>query len=557
MIAGIYARRSHEQNGVADEAKSVSRQVEHATLYARRKGWTVPEAHLYVDDGISGALFGAARPGLARLLNALSPRPPFDVLVMSEESRLGREAIETGYTLKQITDAGVRIFFYLEDRERTLDTAMDKVMLSLSAFASEMEREKARQRTRDALLRKARAGHVAGGAVYGYRNVPVMEGDRRAHTERVVVPEEATVIRRIFEMAASGVGYQRIAHRLNEERVPAPVPRRRGRPRGWAPSSIRAMLFRELYRGVIVWNRTERIIRRGGHHKRARTAADWLRLDAPALRIVPESLWAAVQARLADTRAAYLGARNGRAGGRPVNGTEGRYLLTGLGQCGVCGAGMFIHTRGRWERGAASYGCMAYHTRGPVVCSNNLEVPLRAADQGVLAAVERDLLRVEVLETSLAKALDLARPDVDAVSGRARRVREELARLDAEVSRLAGAIAAGGELGALLTALQERERRRAELRAELAALERVTEGAASLDVVETLDMMRRALTDWQGMLRQEGPQARHALSAMLAGRLIFTPQRAGSERYYEFAGPGTLRKVIAGLALPMELVPPG
>jgi hypothetical protein len=36
-------------------------------------GWSVAPEHVYVDDGISGALFGANRPGLARLLLALSP----------------------------------------------------------------------------------------------------------------------------------------------------------------------------------------------------------------------------------------------------------------------------------------------------------------------------------------------------------------------------------------------------------------------------------------------------------------------------------------------------
>ena len=56
----------------------------------------------------------------------------------------------------------MRVFFYLEDRERTLDYAMDKVMLSLTNFAAEMEREKARQRTYDAMLRKAKALHVTG-----------------------------------------------------------------------------------------------------------------------------------------------------------------------------------------------------------------------------------------------------------------------------------------------------------------------------------------------------------------------------------------------------------
>src|SRR5437867_9127288 len=100
MITAIYARKSTEQAGVADEQKSVARQVEHARAYAARKGWTVSETHTYVDDGISGAEF-VKRPGFLRLMNALKPRPPFQVLIMSEESRLGREAIETAYALKQ------------------------------------------------------------------------------------------------------------------------------------------------------------------------------------------------------------------------------------------------------------------------------------------------------------------------------------------------------------------------------------------------------------------------------------------------------------------------
>src|SRR5215813_13705 len=149
MIAAIYARKSTEQNGIGDEEKSVTRQIEHAKAYATRKGCLVDDAYVYVDDGISGAEF-IKRPGFIRLMNTLSPRPPFQILIMSEESRLGREQIETAYALKQITDAGVRVFFYLEDRERTLDSAMDKVMLSLTNFAAEMEREKARVRTRAA-----------------------------------------------------------------------------------------------------------------------------------------------------------------------------------------------------------------------------------------------------------------------------------------------------------------------------------------------------------------------------------------------------------------------
>jgi len=182
MIAAIYARKSTEQNGVGDEEKSVTRQIEHAKTYATRKGWTVVEDYVYVDDGISGAEF-VKRPGFLRLMNALKPKPPFQILIMSEESRLGREQIETAYALKQIITAGVRVFYYLEDRERTLESPTDKLLLSVTAFADEMEREKARQRTHDALVRKARAGYVTGGSVYGYDNVEVTVPDAMTGAE--------------------------------------------------------------------------------------------------------------------------------------------------------------------------------------------------------------------------------------------------------------------------------------------------------------------------------------------------------------------------------------
>jgi len=79
MIAAIYARKSTAETGMNDEEKSVTRQIEHAKAYALKKGWTVAEELIFVDDGISGAEF-VKRPGFLRLMNALKPRPPFQAL---------------------------------------------------------------------------------------------------------------------------------------------------------------------------------------------------------------------------------------------------------------------------------------------------------------------------------------------------------------------------------------------------------------------------------------------------------------------------------------------
>jgi hypothetical protein len=99
-------------------------------------------------------------------------------------------------------DAGVRVFFYLEDRERTLDTAIEKVMLGLTNFAAEMEREKAQQRTRDAMTGMAKRGAVTGGKLYGYDTVTEPAGT----LTRVINKDQAEVVRRMYRWYADGRG---------------------------------------------------------------------------------------------------------------------------------------------------------------------------------------------------------------------------------------------------------------------------------------------------------------------------------------------------------------
>jgi len=292
--AAIYARKSTEQSGVNDEEKSVTRQIEHARADAIRKSWQIADDHIYADDGISGAEF-ETRPGLVRLLNALKLKPrPFDWLILSEESRLGRESFETGYILKQILSSGVRIWCYLEHKELALNNASDKILLSVTSVIADMERERARQRTRDALERKAKAGHVTGGAVFGYRNVDVRDdpNGRRQHVILEINSEEARIIRRIFSLYADdGLGPRKIAHLLNAEGALAPKPRRAGRPRSWAASTIHDILRRPLYVGTIVWGRKAKRDSWGRKRYIDRPQDQWQRLDAPHLRIVSSDVW--------------------------------------------------------------------------------------------------------------------------------------------------------------------------------------------------------------------------------------------------------------------------
>ena len=242
MRCAIYARKSTDEPDKHDEDKSTTRQIDHARQFIEGKGWTVAEEHTYVDDGISGAEF-QNRPGFQALIAALKPKA-FDAIVCSEPSRLGRHATYTAYHILQIVDAGVRIFYYLTGEEEKADTPEARLIGNIKGYADEMERVRARQRVRDAHYRLASQGFSTGTKVYGYRSVPVYTGgDNPSHVKQEILPEEAHVVRRIFQMYADGYGLKRVARHLNSEGIPAP------RSDGWWDGTIRAMLHQELYRG--------------------------------------------------------------------------------------------------------------------------------------------------------------------------------------------------------------------------------------------------------------------------------------------------------------------
>src|SRR5262245_21802595 len=291
MIAAIYARKSTDDSDRNAEARSTERQIESGTAYAAAKGWTVDPRYVFVDENTSGAEW-KHRPGFNALLAALdgSGRPPFGVVIVSELSRIGRDTVRTPAAVMRIEEAGVQVFSYLSDAPISLADESSELHKIFHSLAASFERRRARQRTYDALRRRAEAGAVTGGRVFGYRNV--RNGDGYVH--RVIDADEAQVVRRIFTMYAEGAGLTRIAKALNVDRVPSP----RGGSGSWAPTAVREMLRRPLYAGVMVWNKSQKVMRRGTKGQRKRSRGEWLSHPAPELAIVDNDLWQRVQARL-------------------------------------------------------------------------------------------------------------------------------------------------------------------------------------------------------------------------------------------------------------------
>ncbi|MDQ3420060.1 MAG: recombinase family protein, partial [Acidobacteriota bacterium] len=446
--------------------------------------------------------------------------------------------------------AGVRIFFYMDDRERTLNSPMEKVMMQLASFADELEREKARQRTYDAMSRMARAGHVTGGRVFGYDNIDVFTpgGTERSHVERRINEAEAAVVRRIFELCASGTGYARITMRLNEEQVPSPRPQQ-GRPAGWGPSTVYEVLHRPLYRGQIVWNQTRKRNRWGQTAPEPRPESEWLRLDRPDLRIVTEEAWQAAHARLRGIRAKLATAQGDRPAVR--RDIESKYLLSGFARCATCGGTLSALSRRDGKQRAYFYGCLAHAKRGKTVCDNALVLPIERMDDAVLTAIAGEVLRPAVVHAVIEAVFEAMKPASVTTSVEA--LRSDLRAVDRKLGHLADGIATAGPVPALIAGLKEQQDRRDGLLAAIGAAEATEHSEVDREAIEAKVLAQ--VQKWTSLLTSHVGDGRQLLRELLDGPLRFNPEGKG----YRFEGDVTTGPLIAGLVgiSPWLASPPG
>lgn len=567
MKAAIYARKSNDDDEKGEENKSVTRQVERARAYATEKGWSVSDEHMFVDDGVSGKEFRPSkRRGLFRMLAHLNE---FDILVMSDPDRLGREQNETPKYRGQILAAGKRVFYYLQDREYKANTPIEILMGQLEDFRASMERIKIGERTRDALLLRAEKGRSAGGRVYGYDNVWCFPDGRRliapegakkddpqAYTDWQINPAQADVVRGLFRMYVDGYGHTVIAKTLNgEERyqslrdtyfagqTPAP-PQHGGQGTGsWAPSTIRVMLYRNRYVGRLHYGeyRTEEIASISKCVKQDRFTI----VEREDLRIVPEDLWAKVQQRLTHVRDTYIRENNGTVWGRPEAGREPKYLLSGLARCGchngehVCGRSIAIV--GGQKRSHYYYGCSYNQNRGNQACANDTRERMAAMDAMVLEGIEARFLTPAAVDFVVDEAMRLYAAMLKRKPDALPQLEAELRREQRELANIMRLIADGNAPKTILAEIADRERRIEALTREIAGYT-APAAVGELDLRRSKKEAREMAGRFKDIMMGDTARARQALRKLLRDRdgnfspLWFDPVSRDGRKTYTVRG---------------------
>lgn len=392
-----YLRVSLDRSG---HARSVDEQRADNERAAARHGWEIVAS--YADPNRSASRYATrTRENYERLLEDIDRRR-LDVLILWEPSRGSRKVSEWVELIEVAEKRKVK--FYVTSHQRIYDPAnpRDRRSLLEDAVDSEFESGKVSERVSRAVKASADAGRPFGAIPYGYKRL--YQAGSSSPVRQVPDPETAPVVREIVARVLAGEGLHAIAVDLNRRGVPTPQrvrDRRMGRePRergGWNNAKIRRLLGTPTMTGWRV------------HQGEVHGPADWEPLVSAADHAAAKAI--------IDNPAR-----------RTQRGTEPRYLLSGVAQCGICGAWL----RRIMNRNRESYSCAGKANTGtghvvrqlkPLEAKVVLHVVERLEDPGLFEAIARSKARLD---------------DTVAEAGR------EIARLQAQLAEYEAMAAAGG-----------------------------------------------------------------------------------------------------------------
>jgi site-specific DNA recombinase len=507
MRVAIYGRVS---TGHQVEHQTIEQQIERLTAHVAEhaaEGWTLDPAHVFRDDGHSGAVL--ARLGLDRLRDAIKSREVDRVLVTAPD-RLARNYVHQMVLLEEWSRAGCVAEFL--DRPMS-DDPHDQLLLQIRGAVAEYECTLIAERMRRGRLAKLRGGTLLPWtyAPYGYRLSPDRPRDPRGVT---LDPAEAAVVAELFAMYRErGASLKGLAMRLDARGVPTPS----GAPH-WSCATIRGILHNPAYTGQVYAQRTRSRVpthRRSATHPIGR--AGCTQIPQPAERwilvgqvpaVVSQAQFEEVQAKLATNRPF---ARR--------NNTAHHYLLRALVSCGRCGLACTGRGNGRYTYYSCSGKQPSTYSRHTTCCPAR-HTPAGQLDELVWQDLCALLSEPEPLAMAVARAHGGAWLPQELLARR-EALRRGRTHLQQQIERLTDAY-----LRAVIP-LDEYERRRRDLEQRVGALaeqeEQLHDDAERqrqiAGLVASLEAFRERVRDG---LDQAGFEQRRELMLLLVDRVVVT-----------------------------------
>ena len=326
-ITALYARLSRD-----DEKEGVSGSIQNQKVILEKfaKDNKLPNPRFFYDDGFSGVTF--TRPAFMEIME-LAEQGLIGTIVVKDHSRLGRNRLVVGQLLEEdFVRLDIRYIAIMDN----IDTAKGiSDLVPMQDLFNEWHAKNTSDKVRKVMQSKGMSGKpLTTNPPFGYMKNPDNP------KQFIPNPETAPIVKRIFEMYASGIGIVKICDKLSKEQILSPgvyafktTGSKSGnpdltRPYHWAQTTVRKMLANQEYAGDTVNFKT---------YSKSNKLKKRLKNDPESILIFENTHEAIIDRKTFELVQKHFAGRK-----RPDKQGE-RDKYAGYLFCGECGSRLYLH----------------------------------------------------------------------------------------------------------------------------------------------------------------------------------------------------------------------
>lgn len=368
---GIYSRLSVDHDDRKSE--SIENQIEIIRQYIisensnSKKKQRFEVYDTYIDRGISGTSFERAE--FDRLMRDVRNRN-VNCIIVKDLSRFGRNYLETGnYIEKVLPFLGVRFIAVTDGFDSMSENVSEKKLaMNIKNLLNDMYAKDISKKVIAARKSAAERGaYIGGTAPYGY-TAKEINGIRKL----VIHPENAEVVRYLFESYASGISYgemssylyQNKVHRIREYNQYGHTYWKNGEILyQWNPSVIRGVLSNPVYAGRLVQCKRKPELQEGRKESFHKGENEGITVENSHEPVIEQELFDRVNVGLKSMENKPVNKKKSGMGATSDNENIFRHVL----YCGDCGGKMhatYYKSRVNGKKSYSYYCRRAYYIDG-------------------------------------------------------------------------------------------------------------------------------------------------------------------------------------------------
>lgn len=393
----------------AQETSYEAQRSHYVSYIVANPSWTL--AGVYADEGITGTQ-AKRRPEFQRMIRACKAGH-IDQIITKSISRFARNTLDCLNYIRELKALGIPVIFEKESIN-TMDSS-GEVLLTILASIAQQESASISANVRMGIEYRFQEGHgrIKYSTFLGYTR------DSEPGTYRIV-PQEAQVVRRIYQEYLSGFGPHQIANRLQQDGIRAPAG-----GVAWYASTINSILRNEKYCGDLLMQKyctvdflTHKVVRNEDQRPQYFVERD----HEP---IVPKTVFYQVQEEARHRAGLAIDPSKARYGDR--------IALTGRLVCSECGGVLRRHAHKNGH--LTDWRCVnrnsCANAGGQHRCASRI-VKERAVQEAVVRAFNELPYRTEELQRAYEQT---SRGDLQRIDASLRELEELQAKLERQQTR--------------------------------------------------------------------------------------------------------------------------